>query len=587
MYHLSLPLPVARFLRQLFNVFSSLAVSNQYLLLQKVELEAGRETSAGSGAPNDSENTRIRSESLLNSELDDTPNYRNPDGIHYTRWSRLRLWNMTMRQSVPPRQAHSISFDQSSKSDSTDADLDEKYSPPKSAPPPSSRPPPSGARSNEPLSPIDALMLNPTLFDPVRKPRYPIVLCHGLYGYDVRGPSSFPILQLHYWANVLKVLKKKIGAEVIVTGVPGTGSIESRAERMDKFLRENAFGQDINFIAHSMGGLDCRHLISHVKPEEYRPASLTTICTPHRGSPFMDWCSNNIGIGKLRQQAKRDGQVPPDASNRSPFAFSLASLPSSFTTLLLSILDSPAYANLSTDYLESVFNPATPDDPRVRYYSVAARVKSMSVWHPLWLPKTVVDGVEAQKRAQCAPEAAAREQWGNDGLVSVDSARWGEFLGTLEGCDHWDVRGARGSVGRDGEWNMDLSLPSVVRNSLSDPLAHVNWRDWVAWWREEERKEEKELNRGRKHTRVVSQTDAEDAALKSSTDKLSAVFDWISEQVPLKKSSSAVPITASSKAAEEKRVDEEKAREPKDPRLKFDLERFYVALARKLYDDGL
>jgi triacylglycerol lipase len=43
-------------------------------------------------------------------------------------------------------------------------------------------------------------------------------------------------------------------------------------------------------MAHSMGGLDCRYLISRIKPDDYTPLSLTTISTPHRGSPFMDWC---------------------------------------------------------------------------------------------------------------------------------------------------------------------------------------------------------------------------------------------------------------------------------------------------------
>lgn len=43
----------------------------------------------------------------------------------------------------------------------------------------------------------------------------------GLYGYDVMGPSSFPWLQVHYWLNTLNILKKKIGADVIVTAVPG------------------------------------------------------------------------------------------------------------------------------------------------------------------------------------------------------------------------------------------------------------------------------------------------------------------------------------------------------------------------------
>jgi len=86
---------------------------------------------------------------------------------------------------------------------------------------------------------IKKLMLSPTLFDPIRTPRYPIVLCHGryltfhtwwhfvyigrftgLYGFDVRGPASFPRLQQHYWHNILSILRGKVGAEVIVTSVP-------------------------------------------------------------------------------------------------------------------------------------------------------------------------------------------------------------------------------------------------------------------------------------------------------------------------------------------------------------------------------
>lgn len=43
----------------------------------------------------------------------------------------------------------------------------------------------------------------------------------GLYGFDVRGPSAFPKFRTHYWASVLNVLRRKVGAEVIVTGVPG------------------------------------------------------------------------------------------------------------------------------------------------------------------------------------------------------------------------------------------------------------------------------------------------------------------------------------------------------------------------------
>ena len=73
-----------------------------------------------------------------------------------------------------------------------------------------------------------------------------------------------------------------------------TGSIQSRAARLDEQLQSHARGRGINFLAHSMGGLDCRHLISHIKPAEYAPLSLTCISTPHRGSPFMDWCAVSL-----------------------------------------------------------------------------------------------------------------------------------------------------------------------------------------------------------------------------------------------------------------------------------------------------
>ena len=69
-----------------------------------------------------------------------------------------------------------------------------------------------------------------------------------------------------------------------------TGSISSRSESLHRQLQIRARGRGVNFLAHSMGGLDCRHLISHIKPTDYVPLSLTTISTPHRGSPFMDWC---------------------------------------------------------------------------------------------------------------------------------------------------------------------------------------------------------------------------------------------------------------------------------------------------------
>lgn len=75
----------------------------------------------------------------------------------------------------------------------------------------------------------------------------------------------------------------------------------------------------------------------------------------------------------------------------------------------------------------------------------------------------------------------------------------------------------------------------------------------------------------------------EDAAVKSSTDKLSAVFDWLAEQVPV-----PAKLTAKDKdSARAEVVMKEKKPEKGDLASKEDLERFYVSLARKLYDAGL
>ena len=116
----------------------------------------------------------------------------------------------------------------------------------------------------------------------------------------------------------------------------------------------------------------------------------------------------NLGLGKLQHEAheaasqKKSSEATERKSEKElpkpSLPLSLASLPSSFTTLLLSLLNSPAYANLSTSYLTNVFNPNTPDDPRVRYFSVAGRLSSMNIWHPLWLPKMVLDGYESRQR---------------------------------------------------------------------------------------------------------------------------------------------------------------------------------------------
>lgn len=329
----------------------------------------------------------------------------------------------------------------------------------------------------------------------------------------------------------------------------------------------------------------------------------------------------NIGLGRLRQkelykkmtdlqqQAEYNDQAPSTTTEEkqkreTSFALSMSSLPSSFTTLLLSILDSPAYANLTTSYLNNVFNPATPNDPRVKYFSVTGRTGDMSIWHPLWLPKMVLDELEQKAKERLKRQHAATgdvyaapmtwaqdDEWGNDGLVSVQSAKWGEFLGIMEGCDHWEIRGARGL-----EFNVDL--PSVPLTSLTgrvcaDGWALGDWSRFIRAWKKQEKGESGGLELAGTGGSSMSSSDAGDSrgvrekmrkdgesdpVVKASTDKLSAVFDWIVDQVPSTNKFS--PGGTPQKQQIKKPVKNELA-------SKLDLERFFVALSRKLYDEGL
>lgn len=82
-------------------------------------------------------------------------------------------------------------------------------------------------------------------------PREPIVLCHGLFGFDIRGPQNIPALQFHYWSGVEETLAK-LGAKVIITRVPQAGSIWERSHALHTILKSILVGKNVNFVAHSM-----------------------------------------------------------------------------------------------------------------------------------------------------------------------------------------------------------------------------------------------------------------------------------------------------------------------------------------------
>ncbi|KAI8801299.1 Alpha/Beta hydrolase protein [Cladochytrium replicatum] len=273
-----------------------------------------------------------------------------------------------------------------------------------------------------------------------KAPRAPVVLCHGLFGYDVIGPDKIPFLQIHYWSGVAEALRD-LGCTVYIPAVPSVGSIPNRAAHLHRWLERNVSG-DVNLIGHSMGGLDCRYVVSRLGSTKYTVKSLTTIATPHRGSAFMDWCRDELGLGcrgdrellhdfpfslpvHHNHPQTEDNHPPHRTMHRRPYALRkyLGPIHPVVRNVLATTIDRPAFACLTSSYLTTYFNPSTPDHADVAYFSYAAETPTTPRSSPaLVLPYQIITEQEGP----------------NDGMVSVRSATWGELLGIME-ADHWEL----------------------------------------------------------------------------------------------------------------------------------------------------
>jgi triacylglycerol lipase len=80
-------------------------------------------------------------------------------------------------------------------------------------------------------------------------PKYPVVLAHGLLGFDELRLAGPLLPGVQYWRGIKEALTLK-GVKVITATVPPSGSIETRAEELVKDIDEGAQGKDVNIIAY-------------------------------------------------------------------------------------------------------------------------------------------------------------------------------------------------------------------------------------------------------------------------------------------------------------------------------------------------
>jgi triacylglycerol lipase len=223
---------------------------------------------------------------------------------------------------------------------------------------------------------------------------------------------------------------EKEGIPVYAPALPPYAASLERAYSLAKAIDEILELHDVpkvHLIAHSQGGLDARRVISDLGYGD-RVASLTTLSTPHRGTEVADFF--------LQQQ-----YIPYN------LVFTLFGT-ATFQLERMGHVDGTASLKSMSKETRTQSNLQTPDDSRVPIFSlagVAGEVDSQSC-----------DGAWGKLRGR----APSTESWmmptwmflggpnpehfrANDGLVPVESAKWGYFLGCLP-ADHNALVGMMG-----------------------------------------------------------------------------------------------------------------------------------------------
>ena len=229
--------------------------------------------------------------------------------------------------------------------------------------------------------------------------KYPVLMIHGVGFRDLKWPL--------YWGRLPAELART-GAVLFYGQQDCWARIEDNAKTLKARIRQilDETGSDkVNIIAHSKGGLEARMAASSLGMGAYI-ASITTIGTPHRGSKTID---------KLLK-----------APNS---LFNIASFAVDNWIGLIGDTKPNFYAvcrDFSTAYAET-FNRENPDVPGIFYQSFAGVMKTPLSDINLSTANVIVKIIEGE----------------NDGLVSVESAKWGESFTLLtgrtnRGISHYD-----------------------------------------------------------------------------------------------------------------------------------------------------
>lgn len=220
---------------------------------------------------------------------------------------------------------------------------------------------------------------------------HPIVLVHGATEKGSRLKIGF--LDFGEYFRRVPEFYRLTGTPVFVAELTTDSSIGERAAVLKNFLETEPGlkGKMVNIVAHSLGGLDARYAATILGANQI--ASITTIGTPHRGSPLANWAW---------RQAERG----------TPWYWL-------FRLFGYDIKTRRFLKELTTDHMENLFNAKVPDRAGVKYFSVSTSASFVTgtMSYLLWFPARWLEGEKHPLAAN-----------GHDGLVPLDSQPWGKEI---------------------------------------------------------------------------------------------------------------------------------------------------------------
>ncbi|MCR9143642.1 MAG: lipase [bacterium] len=258
---------------------------------------------------------------------------------------------------------------------------------------------------------------------------HPIVLGHGILGFDDSNGPAAGLLQ--YWGDVDQYLRDE-GVAVLTPGKTAAAGLglraKQQADQISYWMAANGFSK-VNYFGHSQGGLDGRYMITnntcgasgYCMRNVVR--SITTINTPHRGSPVGD-----IALGVIPNWLE-------------PF---LGTVLDALAGLLFSDnqQDVLAMADTLTVAGTSIFNANTPNVSGVKYFSYGSYITIPDlIQHPimgLLTPATWAGGLIYGQGGK------------NDGIVPYSSQKWGTWKGGPK--QRWNTAGVDHLQATNFQW---------------------------------------------------------------------------------------------------------------------------------------